>query len=891
MNFLLKVFISIILAISFLWILFTSFFSSGNAVLDNSILHHNVNYPISKSTQSGSVQKTSYSAFEDIYSFWSGSVELAVEDTKKHIDLHNSRLISSLRDINSEYTFVWKNFILQQEGIGEIFIDTKTSQNKVFVLALTAWARISLIGENEDTVYTTISLLPHMYLEFQPVRWKFLKNADRIRIETIYNLWYLPESLKDVSSMSENSTLERYFRSSQDQDAFKEVYASIWEDVKRAEKKIQSFKNASIYRIPGYLYIQRYMSSFVNKEKQKVFYKNVILEWFSRLLSSPDMKKSDIDSIRKDIAHLKTIDSDSYKEIQDLHTYLYSLIIRSTEVNSSEIKKIFSAFWYEWKEVPSFYLHMYSLFGNYDMKGKFSKKSYSAMLGSYGNFASTSMTEYFIYLLEKQLSFFVSNKATEVDLDIVLENYNYFIGLTDDVYKWENSKILTWVYIHADILSKIRIFLEKWYFLEKRDDDKLLQVKNTSYTRKSIQDLEELTRRSLAFYNKNLWVLSPNKTRDTEIRREISKSSEMLTEYFLALQNPEEYRKRYDTRKRDSLNILVWWNQEENKLTEMKARQYLEQFVGASLQDTAIEVSSNKYSVRNFSISGKNFDFELFPTGYNLMTSIKIDGVKQPYEYQLDIKKDEWDEKYKTASEEEKNKYDFSRFFLLTFFQQNNSQAELYLQEWPKTSEDKTEIVFKRDILLGERWEFASIRSFFPIQYSHIRLEKKQSSYAIYIEKSPYNISMSSWNRDVEYTGEISSQYVLWKEEKDRYFTGLQFTVWKQSSSRTNMLLWGNVVNISWRVMKDTLKQYLEMFLVEGDMYNSYYQSILQLPSVNIISMKYSPATQKMTYRLEKSWKTYTILTDNQGVSQILLWTKRLLSKPIDISEISDYIK
>jgi len=37
--------------------------------------------------------------------------------------------------------------------------------------------------------------MPHMYLEFHPARGKFLKNADTVRVETVYKLGYVGQNI------------------------------------------------------------------------------------------------------------------------------------------------------------------------------------------------------------------------------------------------------------------------------------------------------------------------------------------------------------------------------------------------------------------------------------------------------------------------------------------------------------------------------------------------------------------------------------------------------------------------------------------------------------------------------------------------------------------------
>ncbi len=86
----------------------------------------------------------------------------------RQIQLDNNRIISSFRNIHHRYEFVGKNFLIQQEGIGELFIDTQTFPDRVLVFALTASAKISLQSSDGSESYSDIFLTPHMYLEFDP---------------------------------------------------------------------------------------------------------------------------------------------------------------------------------------------------------------------------------------------------------------------------------------------------------------------------------------------------------------------------------------------------------------------------------------------------------------------------------------------------------------------------------------------------------------------------------------------------------------------------------------------------------------------------------------------------------------------------------------------------
>jgi len=52
---------------------------------------------------------------------------------------------------------------------------------------------------------------------------------------------------------------------------------------------------------------------------------------------------------------------------------------------------------------------------------------------------------------------------------------------------------------------------------------------------------------------------------------------------------------------------------------------------------------------------------------------------------------------------EERDKYDFSRFFIITFFTNDEQNVEIYVDDNTRYNEDKSELIFKRDKLLGSK--------------------------------------------------------------------------------------------------------------------------------------------------------------------------------------------
>jgi hypothetical protein len=106
------------------------------------------------------------------------------------------------------------------------------------------------------------------------------------------------------------------------------------------------------------------------------------------------------------------------------------------------------------------------------------------------------------------------------------------------------------------------------------------------------------------------------------------------------------------------------------------------------------------YSVSGIFISGKPMTFDLLPLSDNKIENISIDGKKVNASYKLDIIESDWEERSRGSSAEDRNRYDFSRFFINTFFTEVEQESEIFEISTPTQEVDKVILVFKRDRLL-----------------------------------------------------------------------------------------------------------------------------------------------------------------------------------------------
>lgn len=175
---------------------------------------------------------------------------------------------------------------------------------------------LSLTSIDGTEIYTKIFLTPHMYLEFQPARGKFLKNADAIRVETIYQLGYLEE---DIFQAKDHIFLKKY--TGEEKPFFTSVISDIRLQNNEVEKLLKEYRSYKVGKIPGYETIQKYVHLFVNEEKKKVFYKNLVLGNFVDLLSGDKYDETMVKNTQKNLEFLRSLDVTSYDEMFSLSTY------------------------------------------------------------------------------------------------------------------------------------------------------------------------------------------------------------------------------------------------------------------------------------------------------------------------------------------------------------------------------------------------------------------------------------------------------------------------------------------------------------------------------------------------------------------------------------------
>jgi hypothetical protein len=882
MAIVLRIILSLIVGWIFVWVIFSTFFLAPNYLsVPEFKLLEDVWIDSKKNIISVSDFATLYIDEKSItpeVKFSSWTYNTSVEVPWKYF--------SSFRWISEKYSFSGTWFSISQEWWGDVYIDTLTVPWKVFLYSVNVPVTLSLLNENSSEKYVDVHLTPHMYIEFQANRGKYLKNADRIRIETVFKLGYIG-SLSD--KWKDTLISDKYLKS--EDMFFSDVLTKINANSSELEKQITNFSLQEVSQISWYDIIQRYTSLFINDDKKLIFYKNKVLEGYLKIFQTEKEDKKIVSQINRDLESIKKLDRKSYEELLTLQVSIMKAIYSSSRENFIIAKILFSNLLDEKLASESLYFSLYgfSLFNKYDQTHIFSHSLSASFLEYFSIYVesrelwaenSKRRYDYFLFYLEKQLLYLLNTQDVSKNIVPIMTTLENYISINTRDEEYTTTARISRLFVLADIFKKIDLFLRSEYFLADRtlagtltlETTKKILAENVVAFRNNINDLYEI-------YEADVWFLNE------------SNSREKIDEDFLALEKYEKYISQYDISKTSLLSLDTFSQNEDDNLSLDKVNSYLSKFIGISFLNASISIEDNSYyHVENLNISGKVFSFDLYPAPEYKMSNIYADEIAKPIQYKLWNIEYDWGEKYKVAIEEEKNLFDFSRFFLLTFFAKNDPSIEEYVTT-TIVQEDKTEVVFKKDILLWNPWEFTILKDILDIEYKDISLEKVGQDYNIFLSDVVYNTSIfrKSWGNKI-YKWILKSEYVL--NDSDHYFKGLWIQTYaKHDNIKIGFLLNGKEIFIWWKVHITDLEKTIRAIMQQINVYNSVYNEIVQNIWAENISLQYTFVNNKMSIRFDSLDKKYTILMKDWMIESIYSWASKIKSWDVPLWELTNYIK
>ena len=798
------------------------------------------------------------------------------------INIWDWEFIINIKSIGTQYTIFNNSFDISSLEAGSVYINTKDERNYM-LFSLDTLINVWFVDKGEDITY--VDLYPHMYVKFNPNRLRFLKNADLVRISSVFTLW-------SFTWFMSTSNLESFFvniwvTSSDFFDNYMNISKIRLEQNKDSLKEILSIKS---WEFPWIKFLKKYYYLFLNDTKKKAYYKNTIFNDLTNLMNSKKKKAQIVQDIIDGLSLLENT-PDDYNDIRDVIDYYYSLVSLDSDFAQLYAKINMHALMLsingkELSDSQQSLLLMNTIYQDYNISGVYSYEKLSSFSWDYMSISwlkSDNMSleqkqrfDYFSFFLsELFISRYVS---TDENLKDFWSNDNFksllrvmgdYVAVSQNIYDSDDEKrSITGMYVHLDVLKKLQDFMRTALFKNVRWENGVL-IKSRKFEIDSIETnlLSENINTLLAFYNSNKKFLSIESQNDSALINSYNLLQSQFKEYFLALSDYENYLYNYDETKKSLFWIETLWQGSDNIVfSEWKALEYLRQFSQASLSDINITLREDFYEVENFIVDWTNFSFSLYPYEANRIDDIIKNNEPIAVSYKLDSVEFDWNERSQSArDEEEENTYDFSRFFLNTFADPvvDNAQELFELDRNVNVNNDKFIVVFKRDKLLGATWEFSSIQSFLDIEFSDIDVVQNQNLYDIFINDA--SLEMSHQNGWI--SANFNSDYVLAADK--HYFKNIRLSPYISNLWIQKPEIGDNFIQIVGNINLVDLKSEMLLFTSNYDKVKYIYKSISQNLWVSDIGIRYLKSSQKLNFRFDYQWDFISILLSGDTIENI----------------------
>ncbi len=720
--------------------------------------------------------------------------------------------IFDLYDISYNYSIKNKDFLIQPKSPWKFFVDSRNGAD-IKIFSFDAIININLLSAQSQENMTSLVMYPHMFFGFNSTRNKFLKNADILRIESVSKIFYVTESfLNDTKQLNQSFFKRLYPVNDQTASKFFDYFFKFSYSSTEFDKYNINTISSVLYKDKSLLwiwYIEKYFTFFLNKEKKSVYYKKSILSNLNRLFWEK-ISNTTYDEVKNDIiADLKSLKEVNQSDFQDFQTilsfyyknllkinsidYIKSTIVLSQIISSVSEKNTFQPY------ASSFYLNrIYALVDNQTYSNNYLQQNLFIFLQYFLQENNLQLKDGELLIDENQeiilsldyLSYFLKN--------ILLYNVSFSDTLKFDnllsiinIYLWINKNIIayyknpgrteTLIVEYQMILNKFLLEMRRWFFTPELNDRWLLILNsNNSLNSAQVIQLDIVMNAILDFYNKNRGVLSEKNMNYNSL---YSKNKVTYSEYYSALINHPEYLIKYDKVKSDLLSAqTVFEKWQTITLNQDMLVSYLSQFQWVDVSNMSYKIIWNKYyQLSNLFINGENFSFYLYPSEFSRIDEITKNGQRLSGSYELDNLKQDLAVVHKQAPEKEKYKYDFSRFFLNTFFNNQTVTSKVYSQaEENDKVEDRTITFFKRDKLFWDKWDFSILNRYLDIKYDDVDVELNTNN--------QYNILINRWVVSTQLTLNGASRQIVWIlrseyvfSDTDHFFRNIYITFYDPS--------------------------------------------------------------------------------------------------------------
>lgn len=843
-----------------------------------------------------------------------------------NITLQEWNFIFKLQDPAIKVTVRWEWFYIQPESVGEFSVKT-TSDKQQSIFSFTSLLNVKFTDLVNKNDLAQVYLFPRKYVFFNAARNTSIQNADRIRIESVFSLWYRDTQLfpdAKTSKISSSWTVDTFFiRSKFEKDFFSNYIIFSKKSSLDLSNKLQFFKSQqSFYSIPGLEFVQKYISFFYNDTKKTSYIKNLLLFNLTKLLKSQDNEKDLIETIMVQMKELKNLSIKDYDEMkQTFYVYLYLIVNQSnsipqeTELNFYALNSKIS---YETNLNLKYksYFWLNNLFSNFDFEStRFFYKKLDAVIDQFffdndldtkdmrndiKNQKNKNVFDYFSFFLEKILLLNLSTAVPE-DMWDVINVMEKFTLLNNLLYsEWDEKRKITWMSINLNLLVSLEDYILNTYFQENKSEKGLLLKKNSTQVKaQHVRSLKRNYEALKTFYQENSKFLNEQDYKDAELKSSYEKTFKAYDEYFLALTDYDNYELNYDAINKALIDAKTINQSENEELSDVKIRSYLSWFYWVDAMNANIEVKDNTYyDIQNVVIEKKKFSFKIFPLNDNELRGIYIDWIPKQESYKLDLIKDNYADKLQQSNlPEVQNKYDFRNFFLQAFFgkwqvshtpQDNQNDDEKSVKDPCPGSKYTNEL--RRKILSPTKWEFKTFKDYFDVKFENLCIKSFDQKIDITLTGAVFRYDATRWFTQGSHVLDLYSAYHL--NDTEHFFENISLRIFQDyTSDKSLFAMWNNSISIQWKVniydfdkyMNDLYPQIQHILTING--------ALIWTLNVWKIDTTYSYANKRVTIKFDFKAKKAIITVASWKIQSFIFGGKNFISSPIQVVDIPTVIK
>lgn len=867
------------------------------SIWENSIL--------SPEVQTGSIKVQKLNNANNIY-FKDGNLD--IQDG--NISLSWGIYLVEFNEVQTQYKIISDDFEIQNDGPGSFIINN--TDPKVFNI-FSISGKVNVIPKHSripEDKQVHIQVYPNMYFITNRNRAISYNNVDLNRVQQLsqYNaisweIYFHPILLSEDGKPQQDSDgniindMDKYvlkseikskiFNNNSDYDFFiKDVYDYKKQNLEKQNEVFDRISEKQFYNFPGEDYISMYFDFFLNDQKKKYYYKNLILKKLI-LISNSESQESDITFIIEKLDELKAVSQKEYENMLDVIQYYYENILYTQKDNTNVIVNIDKLYSQSHKQNKDFNFH--SLVNlNYVYENKilwvpdFFNKNVSVFMELYSKELLLSDQDklqekysYYIYFVKN----LILNESKDVgDYNNFVKIFQQYVNVFNQYIVNANAKeIETQIFNNSQLIDVFIEIMREVFFEEQRNDRQLLEQKtNTKIDYSQYLILKENLQVLVKFFENNKSVINSKATNGSKeeiLLEKYANNIDILEEYFLAMDNYPEYELKYD-----KAVIDIEFGSQDDQLSIAKAKKYLYQFQWSVTETADIEIRNFGfcmnpenytpwaqvdndpycYQIKRIEIDGMIFSFLLNPNKQNEISYLSYinkqwETVETTSSHIMDKIKEKYEIEYKRSQSEERDKYDFSKFFTNNYAQRtqvvNNNQQEESIDKTPPIVEESIWVEILKRWLIWEDAPLKDIKSVLPISYRYLLVERENNQYIVNVFPTDFSVENPDANNydDKNFQWKFSWRYIY--DTPNHYFTNVKIQPIDDDNRRGRSFIFDNsVIQLNWNLYFEELEKVLIELAKKQNMLEYFYKEILaNYPDTQSINMYYDIESKMIT--------------------------------------------